>query len=157
MILTACSPRRSGVSMWSARATNRAQENPVTPDDLAALLAAAFAARRPVAPDEAALQARIAQELEILPRGLRAVREFRLDERSRLDLLVEGPLLGRGVAVEVKVHGGLGPLTRQLCRYAEHAAVDGILVVPPRHDHRRVPDTLFGKPVAVLYLGSYLL
>jgi hypothetical protein len=84
--------------------------------------------------------------------GVDAVREARLDGRSRVDLLA-----GR-VAVECKVGGSAADLRRQLARYARSDLVDEIVVVTSRVRHQDLPAEIEGKPVEVvsLLLGGLL-
>lgn len=73
-------------------------------------------------------------------------REVRLSARDRPDFMVEG------VAVEVKVDGGLSEVTRQIHRYAHLEAVRGVLLVTSRSRLANLPAAVNGKPVAVLSL-----
>lgn len=77
-----------------------------------------------------------------------AKREHRLSERDRADFLVDG------VAVEVKVDGSLGAVTRQLFRYARHETVKAIVLVTSRAKHLRMPRSMVGKPVRTVFVGT---
>lgn len=78
-----------------------------------------------------------------------ARREAVLDEkgRDRVDFLVP-----KGIAIEVKVGGGLAEVTRQLHRYAQHAQVSALVLVTTRALHLGVPRQLNGKPVDVVHV-----
>jgi len=78
--------------------------------------------------------------------GIAAVREARLDGRSRVDLLA-----GR-VAIETKIAGSRADLIRQLSRYARSPLVDEIVVVTNRARHLQIPDLIEGKHVEVVAL-----
>lgn len=56
------------------------------------------------------------------------------------------------VGVEVKIRGSLSDLTRQLARYAASNEIDRLVVVTTKQRLRRLPDTLEGKPISVVYL-----
>lgn len=86
--------------------------------------------------------------LRLAAAGLSHVREARLSDRDRVDLLV-----GR-VAVEVKVAGGLIDVLRQCQRYARSEQVDSVALVTTVHAHRSAPLTVGGKPLRVLYVGG---
>lgn len=75
--------------------------------------------------------------------GLGPERELRLDERSRLDLFVDG------IAIEVKVDSDAAEVYRQLRRYAAHERVEGIILVTSRVRHSWIPDEIDGVPVRV--------
>ncbi len=133
----------------------------MTPAALSALILDAFTERRPQIPNERAL----CDALERVLAGLGGdaascyySREHRLGARDRPDFAIDPPPHdGRILAVEVKVKGSLADLTRQVFRYAEHDQVSGILVVTTRADHRRLPETILDRPVAVCYIGSLYL
>ncbi len=75
--------------------------------------------------------------------------EVRLDEDSRLDLLVDGR-----IAVEVK-RGDISSAAAVLAqteRYLEHERVQALLLVTDRVAHR-LPAAVHGKPVAVAHLA----
>lgn len=76
-------------------------------------------------------------------------REVILDARNRLDFLVGG------VAVELKIKGGVASLLRQLDRYAQFEQVQAILVVTTRRQLCGLPSRLRGKPVRALYVGTF--
>lgn len=120
------------------------------PAALSTLILDAFTARPPQIPNERAL----CDAVERVLRGHPFEREFPLNARDRPDFVVGLVPL---VAIEVKVKGSLADLTRQIFRYAEHAEVSGILVVTTRSDHRRIPETILDRPVAVCYIGSLYL
>jgi hypothetical protein len=134
----------------------------VTPADLADQLRARFGAAPPVCASEYDLQRAIGEHLRALlvrtdHTGPIVTAEHRLTPQSRPDFYVRALGAPAGIVVEVKVDGSLSDLTRQLFRYAEHAAVLGLLVVTTRHRHRALPSLILGKPIAVLYLGDSML
>ncbi len=95
------------------------------------------------------LQDGIAQVL--FQRGIRFAREVRLPpakkgEQDIPDFMVDG------IAVEVKVDGGLSDVTRQLHRYAQHKEVQALLLVTSRSQLGNQPGKMSGKPVMVLAL-----
>lgn len=94
--------------------------------------------------DEDSIQRGIARALEL--GNYLFEREARLSSKDRPDFLVGN------VAIEVKRHGALTPLLRQLSRYAQHDRVRELLVVTARVVATDVPDTLNGKPVECLVL-----
>ncbi|MND19415.1 hypothetical protein D3C80_97300 [compost metagenome] len=71
---------------------------------------------------EAELQEAIADLL--MAACINAKREYRLDEHSRPDFLVEG-----GIALEVKVKGTWAEAARQCYRYQKHPEVKAVLLV----------------------------
>lgn len=70
--------------------------------------------------------------------------------RGRIDFLVGE------VGIEVKVDGGLSPVTRQLHRYLEVEALAGVLLVTTVASHLAVPREMLGKPVTVVRLTGGL-
>ncbi|WP_181242650.1 hypothetical protein [Caulobacter vibrioides] len=80
--------------------------------------------------------------------GVAISREHRLSGRDRPDWLIDGRFV-----VEAKVHGAVrAKIERQLQRYAEHDAVEGIVLATGRSII--LPATIGGKPVAVVNLGE---
>lgn len=82
-------------------------------------------------------------------------REYRLDARNRLDFLVapeRGAAVTPGIGIEVKVGGSNAELLTQLHRYVLRPEVLGLVVVTSRAQHR-IPDTLNGKPLALLHVS----
>jgi hypothetical protein len=102
-----------------------------------------LAARRFSYASEEDLQAGLAAALA--DTGFEVEREVRLDDRSRIDLVV-----GR-VGVEVKVAGKPGSVLSQLRRYAASDRLDGLLLVTSAVRHR-LPDTVGGKPLSVFQI-----
>lgn len=98
---------------------------------------------------ESALQAGVAAVLERA--GAPFEREVRLTRSDRIDFMVGG------LGVECKMDGSLSALTRQLHRYAQLPAIDGLVVVTTRARLARVPHTLNGKPIAVVVTAGGLL
>lgn len=76
-------------------------------------------------------------------------REVRLDEKSRIDFLVE-----LNVGVEIKIGGSLSDLTMQASRYLQFPQLVSLLVVTTRAYHRDVPTEIAGKPVRVLWMAT---
>jgi len=75
-------------------------------------------------------------------------REFRFSPQDRADFFLDG------IAIEVKIAGPLGNVTRQLFRYAQHPAVRAILLVTSRSRHGNMPSEMNGKPVHILVLPA---
>lgn len=80
--------------------------------------------------------------------GIDHQREARLEDCGRPDFMV-----GR-LAIEVKIKGSRMDLIRQVQRYLSHDDVDGALVVTTKLAHH-LPDSLYDKPVRVLYLTVF--
>ncbi len=93
---------------------------------------------------EESIQRGIAQVLE--RQGVDFEREVHLSAGDRPDFMVGS------VAVEVKRHGSLGPVLRQLSRYSRHERVRELLLVTSRLQSTDVPDELGGKPLEQLVL-----
>jgi hypothetical protein len=95
---------------------------------------------------EIACQADIATLLAA--EGLAFVREHRLSGRDRLDFLVEG-----GIAVEVKMNRTApAAILRQLERYAEHDAVQALILATNRAVGWERCE-IGGKPAFAVSLG----
>lgn len=93
--------------------------------------------------NEEELQAGIA--LALAP--LEHAREVILDGASRIDFMVGN------VGLEVKIGGGISPLTRQLARYAAHERISALVVVTAKEQHRlQLPAAINGKPLRVIAL-----
>jgi hypothetical protein len=98
-------------------------------------------------PNEATLQFAIAQCLD--QNGVKYDREWRLTAEDRVDFMVDA------VALEVKVDGSPAEVTRQIHRYAQHQAVQEILLVTTRAQHLSVmPSAFNGKPIFTLWVGG---
>lgn len=96
--------------------------------------------------DEVMLQNRISEALPHLTREKRF-------GRDRIDFFDEDGAIG----IEVKIKGGAIPLVRQLRRYLDHTEVTGlILVTTSKRLGSAVPTRLGGKPVAVVYLATFM-
>lgn len=95
------------------------------------------------------LQAGIARVL--VAAGEDAAAEVRLSARDRIDFLV-----APGIGIEVKVKGSDEGVHMQLLRYAEHARVQGLLLVSGTGRIRDIPPTIEGKPVRVVLLQRVL-
>jgi hypothetical protein len=76
------------------------------------------------------------------------------DGQVRLGVHERPDFMAGGVAVELKVKGTLGDLTRQLGRYAAHDQVTAVIVVTRCARHRDVPREINGKPVYVVWLSG---
>lgn len=95
--------------------------------------------------DEGSMQRGITEALHM--GGFAFEREAILSPTDRVDFLVDG-----GVAIEVKRHGAVGDLLRQLARYARHETVRELLVVTARLQGSGLPSVLHGKPLECLVL-----
>ena len=84
--------------------------------------------------------------------GQRAEREVRLGPGDIIDFLTP-----EGVGIEVKIGGGLADVTRQIHRYASHAAVKAILLITTRAIHSAIPPRINGKSVQVCTVGGGIL
>lgn len=146
------------------------------PAEIADRLSEYFSTRRPRVTHERELQEDLVSGLAVvLAPTHRALREHPLSRGERPDFFVveasPPPCCERdtdgdghcdrhpdvGVVIEVKVAGSTAEVTRQLWRYTKHNRVSGVLLVTTRHRHRVQPSTLDQKPIAVLYLGDFLL
>jgi len=78
--------------------------------------------------------------------GIAYEREVSLGRGDRIDFVAGG------VGIEVKRAGGLSAVTRQLHRYAQAPTLEALVLVTDRMQLTRLPDTLGGKPVAVVSL-----
>lgn len=78
-------------------------------------------------------------------------REVRLDERNRIDFLVE---LDEAitVGVEVKIAGSLAAVRRQLERYAADDRIHQLLLITTKAQHHHISPTIGGKPVVLCSL-----
>lgn len=76
--------------------------------------------------------------------GLDPRREVRLNDHDRIDFLVGV------VGIEVKVAGSIGPVARQLRRYAESPMIDELILVTTRVQLTQVPTTGLKVPLTVL-------
>lgn len=80
--------------------------------------------------------------------GIEALREVRLSEESRIDILAGT------VGIEVKVDGSTTDAIRQLHRYAQFEQIQSLVLVTRKSKHMSVPREISGKPVRVLLVGS---
>lgn len=108
-------------------------------------LVPALSTIRLFAADEEELQEAVESALQ--EGGIHYARERTLGRSDRIDFLCEG-----GVGVEVKIQGSLSDLTRQLFRYAEHPGIERLVLVTTKARLRRLPRTVLGKPLEVVYL-----
>lgn len=95
--------------------------------------------------DEKRTQSEI--EATLLAAGIAFEREVRLSSKDIVDFMVEG-----GIAVEIKIKGQARSIYRQLMRYAEHPAVEQILLATSVSMH--LPSTIEGKPAKVASLSQ---
>ena len=80
---------------------------------------------------------------------IKIAKEEFISRKSRPDFIVEG-----NIAIEVKIGGSLGALTRQVQRYAKHDSIREVLVVTSKSRHTNLPATLAGKPVTVINVSK---
>jgi hypothetical protein len=82
-------------------------------------------------------------ELAFKEDGIVYEREVRLGERDRVDFMVGA------LAIEVKIKGGISPLTRQVARYVKHERVEAIMVCTSSRQYASLlPPAIGGKQVA---------
>ena len=79
--------------------------------------------------------------------GFKVEREVTLGPGDVVDFLVEP-----GIAVEVKIGGGLSEVTRQLHRYAQHERVRALVLITSKSRLGNLPATMNGKLVDVVVL-----
>ena len=130
-------------------------QNAVLTTKLQGLLRA-FGSHRYRFSNEAQLQDGLQKVLDL--HGYHAQREWTLEgdenarflggESERPDFFVDG------VAIEVKIKGGLTETIRQIMRYALHSQVKAILVIGTPSFLHRLPSTLNEKPVVSFRLMS---
>ncbi len=86
--------------------------------------------------------------------GLVTLRNFPLDARERLSLLVAEPFprVEASVGIVLATEGVSAALAERLRRHAEHPAVDGIVIVTADPDVRFLPRELDGVPVRAAFL-----
>lgn len=107
----------------------------------------ALTGMRPTGRTENSLQRAVAARLSSAK--IEASRETPLrGVRCRPDFMVGG------IVVELKVKGGLGAVTSQLHRYAEHEDVEAVILVTTLLRHTDQPDEMCGKPVRCIYIGN---
>ena len=113
-------------------------------EEMKRVAAALSAVRMPALPEEYDIHAAIARALDCA--GLIHEHEYRLGPRRRIDFRV-----GR-VGIEVK-KGRPAPsaLAKQLSRYLESDALDGVIVVTQRVT--ALPEDIGGKPVLLVSLN----
>jgi hypothetical protein len=89
----------------------------------------------------------------LFQRGIRFDREVRLPPLTKDDRVKDIPdFMVDGIAVEVKVDGGLSDVTRQLHRYAQRKEVRSLLLVTSRAALGNQPAEMNGKRLVVLTL-----
>lgn len=115
--------------------------------DLLERISAALSAGRFDLSEETQCQAQIETWLRERMPDVEISREHRLSPRDRPDFFI------CGVAVEVKMNKCRpSDVLRQLTRYAEHEAVEALVLVANRAAH--LPRTLNGKPLVLVSLGQ---
>ncbi len=114
---------------------------------LAACIARLFGQDRLVLKDEFALHAEL--EARLIAKRIPFEREVRMGPHKRPDFVV------KGIAVELKIAGGEMEILRQMKRYAADPTIRGVVLVSTKA--MAVPETLGGKPVAVVNLWRNLL
>lgn len=73
---------------------------------------------------------------------------------SRVDFAIELPETKRTLALECKVQGSTGTLTRQLVRYAGVDTVAGVMLITTRRRHLSImPAWVCSKPFRSIYVG----
>jgi hypothetical protein len=95
--------------------------------------------------NEDELQEGIAAALAQSEPALTVLREVRLSERDRIDILVDA-----AIGIEVKVAGSQTHPWDQLKRYAEHDAIEALVLVTNRV--YTLPDEVGGKPLRLVSL-----
>lgn len=115
------------------------------PEDTLARLVRALSSYHYRYTNEKELQAAI--ESALIAQGFTFEREVRLAPGDIADFMVPP-----GICVEVKIDGGLSDLTRQLHRYAQHDAVQTLLLVTSRSRLVNQPAMLNGKLLVCLRL-----
>jgi hypothetical protein len=75
--------------------------------------------------------------------------EVRLSDRDRIDFLV-----AKTIGIEVKTKGSRSDVVLQLMRYAEHDAIDALILVTTRAQLANMPPTMNSKPIHVIYLQA---
>lgn len=105
-------------------------------------------------PDEAAVQEAIERALTLA--GVPFVREA-VCVGGRIDFLVGASDGTTGIGVEVKVGGSVAALIRQVSGYAEEPRIASLLVVTTLHRLARMPRSIGGLPVDVVWLGGGML
>ncbi len=96
--------------------------------------------------DEYTLQAQLEDALELA--GITTIREYRLTEHDRIDLLAI--IADSTIGIEVKIAGHRDDVLRQLTRYADHPSLDALILVTTVAKHHRLPTELNGKPLRLV-------
>jgi hypothetical protein len=100
---------------------------------------------------EARLQEAIAEALHVRGDGLHVVREAKMVGGLRIDFAVEHDCRCCFTGIAVKIAGGRRDIFRQLKAYCEDARLVELVVVTSRA--LALPETINGKPVAIVDLG----
>lgn len=93
------------------------------------------------------LQEGIAAVLDQAEPKLTVLREVVLNDRDRIDILVNAE-----IGIEVKVAGSQTHPWGQLKRYAEHDAIESLILVTNRS--YQLPDEVGGKPLHLISLAG---
>jgi hypothetical protein len=115
-----------------------------TPDIIHLLQQYRFAAA-----SEAELHQAVAQALQTGAVPFEA--EWVLSARDRIDFFCRESSLG----IECKIDGSPAQVMRQLLRYANSRAIQGLVLITTRNKHRSIPGTLAGKPVTVILTREF--
>lgn len=77
--------------------------------------------------------------------------EYNLGAAGRIDFYFQS-----GIGVECKVQGNKAAVLSQLLRYADHPLITGLVLVTRCRQHTNFPDTLRGKPLAIVWVAGVL-
>ena len=82
--------------------------------------------------------------------GVEYANEVVLSARDRIDFVCLG-----NVGLECKVSGSFSSVASQLIRYAEHSAIESLILVTSRASHRKFASQthLLGKPFYVVFVA----
>ena len=96
---------------------------------------------------EASFQAGVERVLRA--EGITFEREVRLNDRDRIDFLLES-----GIGLELKTQGGENAVHRQLLRYAESDLIAELVLCTTRSVHKLLPRTVLDKALTVHFQGG---
>lgn len=100
--------------------------------------------------DEAELQDQI--ETVLKDNEVLYKREFRLDNRSRIDFYLPSEKVG----IEVKVKSGAAVVSQQLARYAKTDKVDRLILITTRMAHMSLDGTVYGNVrLETIFIGGF--
>lgn len=101
---------------------------------------------------ELAMQADVGRHLAALAGHYGAcLSEHIFDKKNRIDFYLPDV----GVGVECKVQGSVATVAEQLQRYAQRDEVRGLVLVTRCRAHR-LPTTIAGKPLRVIWVAGML-